>query len=268
MVNSLSKAIIKLTTGLTPISVGTKFFPTDSMQNEYVELFNYTQTILFELEKATENILILEVPDEICLETDFYNFTDEIYAYEHPEQIRIKIFYFPLEETPENIMVRFMSYLLFTRSGHKTRLSPTELRSFNNNPLNQEIIDILNTEEYQSILKFFEENVIFCSSTNPYGIYKECLEYAKNNGTVYTKKQLITDDFGVTKEVDVFDRYEANDPEEYRIVFIDHIGLIGTEKGCSLKQSIDKLSSEYCVKLRNDYNFSIDGLESTKDILL
>ncbi len=52
MVNSLSKAIIKLTTGLTPISVGTKFFPTDSMQNEYVELFNYTQTILFELQKA------------------------------------------------------------------------------------------------------------------------------------------------------------------------------------------------------------------------
>ena len=51
MVNSLSKAIIKLTTGLTPISVGTKFFPTDSMQNEYVELFNYTQTILFELKK-------------------------------------------------------------------------------------------------------------------------------------------------------------------------------------------------------------------------
>ena len=52
MVNTLSKAIIKLTTGLTPISVGTKFFPTDSVQNEYVELFNYTQTILFELEKA------------------------------------------------------------------------------------------------------------------------------------------------------------------------------------------------------------------------
>ena len=55
MVNSLSKAVIKLTTGLTPISVGTKFFPTDSMQNEYVELFNYTQTILFELEKADIN---------------------------------------------------------------------------------------------------------------------------------------------------------------------------------------------------------------------
>ena len=43
---------------------------------------------LFELEKVTENVLILEVPDEICLETDFYNFTDEIYAYEHPDELQ------------------------------------------------------------------------------------------------------------------------------------------------------------------------------------
>ncbi len=55
MVNSLSATVIKLTTKLTPISVGTRFFPTDSVQNEYVELFNYTQTILFELKKADIN---------------------------------------------------------------------------------------------------------------------------------------------------------------------------------------------------------------------
>ena len=52
MVNSLTKSIIKLTTKLTPISVGTKFFPTNSLETEYVELFNYTNTILFEIEKA------------------------------------------------------------------------------------------------------------------------------------------------------------------------------------------------------------------------
>ena len=52
MVNSLTKEIIKLSTKLNPISVGTKFFPTNSVETEYVELFNYTQTILFELEKA------------------------------------------------------------------------------------------------------------------------------------------------------------------------------------------------------------------------
>lgn len=52
MVNSLTKLFIRLTTKLKPIAVGTKFFPTNSLETEYVELFNYTQTILFELEKA------------------------------------------------------------------------------------------------------------------------------------------------------------------------------------------------------------------------
>lgn len=55
MVNALTKAIIKSTTKLEPIAVGTKFFPTNSLETEYVELFNYTQTILFELEKAEIN---------------------------------------------------------------------------------------------------------------------------------------------------------------------------------------------------------------------
>ena len=52
MVNSLTKFFIKSTSKLNPISVGTKFFPTNSLETEYVELFNYTQTILFEIEKA------------------------------------------------------------------------------------------------------------------------------------------------------------------------------------------------------------------------
>lgn len=52
MTSSLTKSFIKLTTKLNPIAVGTKFFPTNSLETEYVELFNYTQTILFELEKA------------------------------------------------------------------------------------------------------------------------------------------------------------------------------------------------------------------------
>lgn len=52
MTNSLNKLLIKLYTHLTPISVGTKFFPTNEMETEYVELFNFTQTILLEIEKA------------------------------------------------------------------------------------------------------------------------------------------------------------------------------------------------------------------------
>ena len=52
MANGLTKSFIRLTTKLNPIAVGTKFFPTNSLETEYVELFNQTQTILFELEKA------------------------------------------------------------------------------------------------------------------------------------------------------------------------------------------------------------------------
>lgn len=55
MVNSLIKYFIELYTKLKPISIGTKFFPTNDIEVEYVDLFNYTQTILLEIEKATIN---------------------------------------------------------------------------------------------------------------------------------------------------------------------------------------------------------------------
>ena len=32
-------------------------------------------------------IIILDVPDELCLETDFYNFSDEIFAYNYPDEL-------------------------------------------------------------------------------------------------------------------------------------------------------------------------------------
>ncbi|WP_409200867.1 hypothetical protein [Methanobrevibacter sp. DSM 116169] len=50
--SSLSKLLIKLLTKHDVISIGTKYFPTNPMESEYVELFNYTQTALIEIEKA------------------------------------------------------------------------------------------------------------------------------------------------------------------------------------------------------------------------
>ena len=55
-----------------------------------------------------------------------------LYAYQHPEQMRIKIFYYPLEETPEDIMKRFMSHLLYRFSNRKIRISTTDLQSSRN----------------------------------------------------------------------------------------------------------------------------------------
>jgi hypothetical protein len=179
-----------------------------------------------------------------------------IYAYEHPEQVEVKIFYYPLEETPEDIMERFMCYLLYKVSKFKIRISPTDLRSTKNDkPVSQEIIELLESEEYNNLLAYFEKHIIFSASCNPTGILNECKKYAEDNGVVHTKKQKIKDDFEGTKEIDAFDYYEPSNPNEYRLIIIDHVSLLHQERGYTLKQTIDKLS-EYCVILRNRYKFS------------
>lgn len=180
-----------------------------------------------------------------------------LYAYKNPDKVRLKIFYYPLEETPEDIMTRFMSFLLYTLSKGKIRIAPIDLKSTKNNkPVDDKILELLNTEEYSKIIQFFEDNVIFSSSTNPTGVYTECRRYAEEHGTVHKKKQKIKNEFtGKTEEIDAFDYYEQDDPDEYRLIFYDHISLTSTERGLTLKQSIDKLS-EYFVILRNRYKFS------------
>lgn len=179
-----------------------------------------------------------------------------LYAYQHPEQMRIKIFYYPLEETPEDIMKRFMSHLLYRFSNRKIRISTTDLQSSRNEyPIEQSVLDTLKKDDYMKILNFFEEHVIFSTSRNPTGVYNEVRRYMEENGQVYTRKQKVKDDFGNTKEVDAFDYYVPNDPNEYVIVFTDHASLIQAERGMTLKQSVDKLS-EYFVILRNRYNVS------------
>jgi hypothetical protein len=179
-----------------------------------------------------------------------------LYAYEHPNQVEVKIFYYPLEETPEDIMERFMCYLLYKVSHNKIRISPTDLRSTKNDrPVSEEIIELLESEEYNKLLSYFENHIIFSPSCNPTGILNECKKYAEDNGIVHTKKQKIKDDFGETREIDAFDYYESSNPNEYRLIIIDHVSLLHQERGLTLKQTIDKLS-EYCVLLRNRYKFS------------
>ena len=183
-----------------------------------------------------------------------------LYAYAHPEQVNVKIIYYPLEETPENVMERFMSYLLYTLSEFKIRISPQDLKSTDNSkPLSEEILNILNSKEYGEILQFFEDSITFSYSTNATGVWKECKKYAEENGTVHTKPIIIKDDFGLTKEVNAFDYYESNNPNEYRIIFFDHLSLISTEKGMDLAIRIETLFNKRCKELKNNLklNFGV-----------
>lgn len=179
-----------------------------------------------------------------------------IYAYKNPDKLKVKILYYPLEETQEAITIRFICFLLYTLSKGRIRISPKDLRSTRSeNPVPKEILDEINKQEYQDILKFFEEHVQFIPDKNATGIYKQARLYAENNGTTYYKDLEIKDKEGKIIETrKVFDYYVPNNPEEYVLIIIDHISLIETERGMDLRESINKLS-EYMVNLRNRYRY-------------
>lgn len=179
-----------------------------------------------------------------------------VFSYYSKVKVDFKIIYFPLEETKDRIMQRFMSWLLFRFTKGQIRISPKDLRS-TTSPVDQKILDRLKQDDIQNILKYFEDHVIFPSeAANPTGIFKFCKQYAEEHGTTHKKTIKIKDEFGVPQEVEKFDYYEQDNPNEYRLIIIDTVNLIDSERGMNLKQSIDKLS-EYCAKyLRNRYHYS------------
>lgn len=187
--------------------------------------------------------------------TQFANFlfvfNNIIYAYEHPEQIRLKIFYYALEETPEDITLRFMSFLLNKYAN--IRISPSDLSSSSNVPISDSVLEALELPQIKNLLDFYDTHVEFSSTRNPTGINKEVRKFMLDNGTVHYKKVVVKDEFtGEYKQVDKFDYYEPNDPNLYTLVIVDHASLLQPEQGLTDKTKIDKMS-EYFVELRNKY---------------
>lgn len=188
--------------------------------------------------------------------SDVFIFEPLMYCYHNrgKNDVKLKVIYFPLEETEDRITERFMSWLLYKLKG--IRISPRDLRS-TTSAVSQEVLDILESEEFQEILDYFEECVIIPDEAgNPTGIYKYCVRYAEEHGTVHYKKGKRKDEFGNIQEVEIFDSYEQDDPNEYRLVMIDTINLIDTERGMTIKQTMDKLSEYLAKYLRNRYHYS------------
>lgn len=194
------------------------------------------------------------------------------YCFEHPEKCSAHIIYFALEEAVQKIIERYLSYLLYKLDG--IRISPSDLRSTSSDyPVPEDILDKLDSDRYQERIKFFNECVEFnTEDTNPTGILRVCEDYAKSVGKYTTHK--IPSRANFTKEVEVFDSYVQDDPNHYKIVIIDHIGLVDKEQGFRTKDAVDKMS-EYLVKyLRNRFNYTCvaiqqqasesEGLEAVK----
>ena len=182
------------------------------------------------------------------------------YAFEHKSQCSVHIIYFALEESVQKVIERYMSYLLYQLDG--LRLAPTDLRSTSvDYPVPQEALDLLQSERYQERLRFFEECVQFeTEDTNPTGILRVCEAYAKSVGK-YESHKIKSNSVLSDKEIDVFDSYEQNDKNHYKICIIDHIGLVDREQGFRTKDAVDKMSEYFVKYLRNRYNYTCVAIQ-------
>ena len=110
---------------------------------------------------------------QIC---DFlYLFTPLEYTFENPDKCKVKIFYFTLEMSKEKKMQQYMCYKLFTKTNSKIHIDLKSINSvFEDSPIDDEILDLLSSEEYLKEAEHFEKTVQFFddkSTRNPTGIF-------------------------------------------------------------------------------------------------
>lgn len=189
-----------------------------------------------------------------------------LFVYKRPGLIKLKIFYFPLEETKEAVTLRFMAFLLNYTSKGKFRICPTDLESTDERkPLSQEALDAMNSPEFNAIMALYEEIVEFREEQNATGMYKILRSYGESRGkTFFNEVEYdVVDEFGNKKHVKSkeFDHYEPEDPNEYVIAIADHVGCLRLEKDIpTLKQNIERWS-DYCIFLRNRFNMILCNIQ-------
>lgn len=157
------------------------------------------------------------------------------------KNIKLKIFYFALEESKEEFMLNLISNKLFTDFG--ISISAIELQSFTNKLSNDIISKIEDCKEY---FKDFEKYVeVIDNIYNPTGIYKYVENYALNNGTIQYKE--------IDNRKIAYD-YKANDENEFVMVILDHVSLLQEETDPITKsmmnkhQTMSRWSADYCRK--------------------
>jgi hypothetical protein len=172
---------------------------------------------------------------------------------ENPEiDIRLKIFFFSLEESKEKFMMSLISYWLY--KNYQLRVSIKQLRSVGQigNYLSDDIIAKI--ELAKDYFKDLEKYVTIIDDVhNPTGVYKIVQSYIEKKGH-WTKKSVEIKG----EEVIMNDRFIHDDPELYVECIVDHVGLFRPEmmdgKRLTLHETMGLWSSRYAIEMRNKYN--------------
>lgn len=192
-------------------------------------------------------------------------FCDFVYVYEtlffmmnNPE-VKVKIFYFCLEESAKKKFIEFQCHLLYRLDN--IIISPTELASTDREkPVPDKILELLESERYQQYINKFEEMVEYIDSEkNPTGINKRCRDFALSNGHLNYKTIEIKDPVTgnpTTKDIiDPVNPYTPDDPELYKIVILDNAANLSPENNLDKKGTIEKMA-KYAITLRNQLNYT------------
>lgn len=216
-----------------------------------------------ELLPGTEmgKFLIVTANQKVC-KTKFCDF---VFVYEtifflmqHPE-VRVKIFYFSLEESARKKFIEFQCHLLYRLDG--IIISPTELTSTDKDkPVTDHILELLESDRYQAYIKKFEEVVEYVDNEkNPTGINKKLREYALAHGHLNFKtievKDPVTGKPAERQVVDPVNPYTPDDPELYIISLVDNAANLSLESGLNKMQTIEKFS-KYAITLRDQLNIT------------
>lgn len=189
---------------------------------------------------------------------------DFLYVYQPVEwlmnnrnsSIKLKILYFSLEISKEEKINQVISYKLFRDYG--IIISPQNLQSmFDGYILDEKILSIIESTTFKSWLNEFKNIVEYNDEIkNPFGIYNVVKSYAESHGHYeYKEMDWQNPTTGQYEKKRVIDRYIPDNPNEYVIILVDHISLLIPEKGESLRDAMGRFSSEYCLKMRDRFNY-------------
>lgn len=170
--------------------------------------------------------------------TSVYNFIKE------NSNIKVKIFYFALEESKEMFWLSIMSTLLYDK--YQIKISPQNLLSLGKFTLSREILDKI--ESTREVINDMEKYIeVIDNVFNPYGIYKNVRDYFDNGNIGYFEKIKTTE--GIFNGDFIY-----NNEDQYVFCLTDHISLLVPDQNNkiapqkNLHEAMDYFSKEYCLK--------------------
>lgn len=170
--------------------------------------------------------------------TSVYNFVKQ-----NP-YIKLKMFYFALEESKEVFWLSMLSTILYDR--YQIQLSPQQLLSLGEYNLDRSILQKIESVKFE--LYQMEDSIeVIDNVFNPYGIYKKVREYFENPELGEFEK--IQTDTGF-----INGKFKYKSEDSYVFVITDHVSLLTPDANGkynqqnSLHEAMNYFSQEYCLK--------------------